>query len=300
MKGELHYRQQHHYIGDVWGSKGKGYGNAGVSSMQPAQQHEQSTASQCSDVPASPGQSSQALHEKLKEEGLEDMEVLLRYRGIRTRRGLDALEPTERAVLLCKSREFYELLGIFPSHLKNTLNMLFGDYPQQDMFQGSPWAYMHPQWAGHGGWGYQQTRPGGPEPMTEPLEDDTYLRRILGIALLGAREIVGWERYTECLRRLKRSDELVVASCLEAAEALAILSIKMEVVRTWPRERKEALKAAQKAVRDVLLWRCAGKALGLDSREALIRAFEEACRHTDCNENIISQLTNGLRRIREE
>lgn len=136
--------------------------------------------------------------------------------------------------------------------------------------------------------------------MTEPLEDDTYLRRILGIALLGAREIVGWERYTECLRRLKRSDELVVASCLEAAEALAILSIKMEVVRTWPRERKEALKAAQKAVRDVLLWRCAGKALGLDSREALIRAFEEACRHTDCNENIVSQLTNGFRRIREE
>ena len=62
---------------------------------------------------------------------------------------------------------------------------------------------------------------GSTEPLTDALDDDTFLKRTLGQALLGAREIVGWERYTECLRRLKRSDELVVASCLEAAEALA-------------------------------------------------------------------------------
>ena len=112
--------------------------------------------------------------------------------------------------------------------------------------------------------------------MTEPLDDDTYLKRTLGAALLGAREIVGWERYTECLRRLNRSDELAVASCLEAAEALAALGIRKEDVRD--RERKEALKAAKKAARDILLWRCTGNSLGLDSREALVRAFEEAVR----------------------
>ena len=292
----MHYSQHHCHGGDAWGSQ---------TFAQLAHQHGQSTAAQYSDVSPSNGQLSDALKHKLAEEDLLDMEVLLRYRGIRTLRALESLETTERAVLLCKARELYELLGIFPSNLKNTLNKLFGDVPQQGMFQGSPWAmqagampYMHPQWAGAGGWGQQQTRPGGPEPLTDPLEDDTYLKRILGAALLGAREVVGWERYTECLRRLKRSDELVVASCLEAAEALAALGIRKEDVRD--RERKEALKAAKKAVRDVLLWRCTGNALGLDSREALVRAFEEACRHTHCDENTVSQLTNGYRRIREE
>ena len=285
--------------GDAWGSQ---------TFAQLAHQHGQSTAARYSDVPPSNGQLSDALKHKLAEEDLLDMEVLLRYRGIRTLRALESLETTERAVLLCKARELYELLGIFPSNLKNTLNKLFGDVPHQGIFNVSPWAmqsgalpYMHPQWAGHGGWGHHAlpaSRPGGPEPLTDPLDDDTYLKRTLGAALLGAREIVGWERYTECLRRLKRSDELVVASCLEAAEALAALGIRKEDVRD--RERKEALKAAKKAVRDVLLWRCTGNALGLDSREALVRAFEEACRHTHCDENTVSQLTNGYRRIREE
>ena len=64
------------------------------------------------------------------------------------------------------------------------------------------------------------SRSGGPEPLTDPLDDDTYLKRTLGAALLGAREIVGGERYTECIRRLQRSDELIVASCLEAAEVM--------------------------------------------------------------------------------
>ena len=292
----MHYSQHHCHGGDAWGSQ---------TFAQLAHQHGQSTAVQYSDVPPSSGQLSDALNHKLAEEDLLDMEVLLRYRGIRTLRALESLETTERAVLLCKARELYELLGIFPSNLKTTLNKLFGDVPQQGMFQASPWAmqagampYMHPRWAGHDGWGQQQTRPGGPEPLTDPLEDDTYLKRTLGAALLGAREIVGWERYTECLRRLKRSDELVVASCLEAAEALAALGIRKEDVRD--RERKEALKAAKKAVRDVLLWRSTGNALGFDSREALVRAFEEACRHTHCDENTVSQLTNGYWRIREE
>ncbi len=296
-KGSMHeYCQPQVHGGDTWCNQ---------TFAQLAYQHAQSIASQYSDIPPSNGELSAALKHKLAEEGLLDMGVLLRYRGIRTLRALESLETTERAVLLCKCRELYELLGIFPTDLKKTLNTLFGDVPQQGMFHSSPWAmqsgampYMHPQWAGHGGWGHHASNPGGPEPLTEPLDDDTHLKRTLGAALLGAREIVGWERYTECLRRLRRSDELVVASCLEAAEALAALGIRKEDVRD--RERKEALKAAKKAVRDVLLWRCTGNALGLDSREALVRAFEEACRHTHCDENTVSQLTNGYRRIREE
>ena len=292
----MHYSQHHSHGEGAWGSQ---------TFAQLAHQHGQSTAAQFSDVPPSNGRISDALKQKLAEEDLLDMEVLLRYRGIRTLRALESLETTERAVLLCKARELYEILGIFPSNLKNTLNKLFGDVPQQAMFMGSPWAtqsgsmpYMHPLWAGAGGWGQAQVQRGAPEPLTDPLPDDTYLKRTMGAALLAAREIVGWERYTECLRRVKRSDELIVAACLEAAEGLAALGIRKEDVRD--RERKEALKAAKKACRDVLLWRCTGVALGLDSREALVRAFEEACRHTHCDENTVSQLTNGYRRIREE
>lgn len=283
----MHYFQHHCYADDVWGKQNFGH---------LAHQHGQSTASLYSDVCAFNGQLSDALKHKLAEEDLLDMEVLLRYRGIRTLRALESLQTTERAVLLCKARQLYELLGIFPSNLKNTLNKLFGDVPSSGAMQSGAMPYMHSQWAGQA-WGLTSI-PEGPESLTGPLDDDTYLKRVLGAALLGAREIVGWERYTECLRRLKRSDELIVASCLEAAEALAALGILKEDVRDD--ERKEALKAAKKAVRDVLLWRCTGNALGLDSREALVRAFEEACRHTHCDQNTVSQLCTGYRRIREE
>ena len=291
--------------GDVWSQT---WNNQTFAQL--AHQYGQSAAARFSDNVPPNGGLTDALKQKLAEEDLLDMEVLLRYRSIRTLRALESLETTERVVLLCKARELYELLGIFPSHLKNALNKLFGDVPQQGMYQGSKGAmhagrmpYLQQQWAGAPpGWSQQQAamsqRPDGPEPLTEPLDDDTFLKRTFGAALLGAREIVGWERYAECLQRLKRSDELVVASCLEAAEALAALGIRSKDVRD--KERKEALKLAKKAVRDILLWRCTGNALGLDSREALIRAFEEACGHTHCDENTVSQLTNGYRRIREE
>ena len=75
----------------------------------------------------------------------------------------------------------------------------------------------------------------------------------------------GWPRGL----KLGDGDELVVASSFEAAEAVSAV-----------REREEDLKVAKKAARDVVLWRCAGNSLGLDSREAFVRAFEEACRDT--------------------
>ena len=297
--GRMHHSQSFHG-GDVWG---------GQTFAQLAPPHFQSTAAQYSDLPPLNGGSSEALRHFLTEHDLLGMEVLLLSRKIRTLRALESLETTERAVFLCKAREFYELLGTFPSNLKNTLNRVFGDLPRTGHFQGFPWAmqsgalpYMQSPWAGHGGRGQHAllglSQPVGPEPLTDPVEDDSYLKRTLGAALLGARDVVGWDRYIECLRRLKRSDELVTASCLEAAEALAALGIRKEDVRE--RERKEALKLAKKSVRDVLLWRCAGNALGLDSREGVVRACEEACRHTHVDENAVSQVTNGYRRVMEQ
>ena len=99
--------------------------------VQWAYQYEQSANARFSDVVPSNGGLSDALRQKLAEEDLADMEVLLRYRGIRTLHALESLEPTERVVLLCKARLFYELLEVFPSHKKIALNKLFGDVPHQ-------------------------------------------------------------------------------------------------------------------------------------------------------------------------
>ena len=88
-------------------------------------------------------------------------------------------------------------------------NKLFGDVPQQGMYQGSRSAmqasgqpYMTQQWANAPiGWSQQQAapsqRPGGLEPLTQPLPDDSFLKRTFGAALLGAKEIVGLERYAD-------------------------------------------------------------------------------------------------------
>ena len=112
--------------GDVWSQT---WNNQTFAQL--AHQYGQSAAARFSDNVPPNGGLTDALKQKLAEEDLLDMEVLLRYRSIRTMRALESLETTERVVLLCKARELYELLGIFPSHLKNALNKLFGDVPQQ-------------------------------------------------------------------------------------------------------------------------------------------------------------------------
>ena len=89
-----------------------------------------------------------------------------------------------------------------------------------------------------------------------------------------------------------------MASCIQAAEALVALGMRIQDVGA--KEKKEALKLGKKVVWDIHLWRCTGKVWALDSREALIRIFQEACGHTHCDVNTVSQLTNGYRRICEE
>ncbi len=79
------------------------------------------------DVQRENGQLSNALRERLAQGDLLDLEVLMRYRGVRTLRALESLETNERALLLVRARQLYELLGIFPSNLKKALDRLFGN-----------------------------------------------------------------------------------------------------------------------------------------------------------------------------
>ena len=114
----MHYSQQHCCGGqqNIWGAPSETSSKHAQCSQQDVwnpssysqlvYQPGQSAVEQYSDIPRSNGQLSPALHHKLAEEDLGDMEVLMRCRKIRTLRALETLETTERAVLLCKAREF--------------------------------------------------------------------------------------------------------------------------------------------------------------------------------------------------
>ena len=128
----MHYSTHHRAGGNVWGETFSGQNFA-----QLAYLHGQNTAVPFDDVPQVNGQLSNALKQKLADEGLLDMEVILRYSGIHTRRALEDLNSRESTVLLSKARGLYDLLGIFPSSLKNALNRVFGNVPQQGMYQAA-------------------------------------------------------------------------------------------------------------------------------------------------------------------
>jgi len=263
------------------------------------------------DVPSGPGLlSSPALRRRLEREDLVDLEVVLRYRGVRTLRALASLDTNERAVLLSKARQLWDLLGIFPSNLKSSLNKLFDA-------EGLPVGASTSSSAGRA-----PLEPGRVEgensassssssvvanvpadiptlPVISELpifcEDDSNLTKSLPAALAGARAIIGHERYNEVIRRLLISDQNSAASAIEASEALALLRVPKDELRD--RETKALLKAAKLAVRNIVVWRCCGCAKGLDSREAMVRAFEVATMGTDNDINVVSQLKNGYRSI---
>ena len=239
---------------------------------------------QYSDMPTTTGQLSDALKHKLAGEGLLDIEVLLRYGSIRTLRALVSMDKNEKSAMLSQTYRLYDILGVFPSSLKKVLKQLFGDMPQQYMDQGSPWGWQD-QWTGiH-------------ERLTDPLEDDTYLRRHIGPILDRAKEIIGPVRYAECLRRLKRSDDLAMASGLEAAEALAAIGFRKKDI--GDQNSQKLLMAVLNHFRDVVMWRCISTSLGFDSKPAFERNVGTACRHANVDENVSSQITNGYKRTKE-
>ncbi len=289
-----------------------------------------------SDVPIVNGHVSDALILRLAQQDLLDLGLLLKYRGVRTVRALDALDTNERSVLLVKSRQLYELLGFFPSNLHKAMDLLFANgeacvlgiggvlssYPSplqpgtvgsQASVASGP-AFVNPQWrngvssSSHSRCSEVSCPPGlvpvgavhpAQAPgLPETQDDDTLIRKGMIDALQGARHIMGEERYKVVVKSLVRSDELSLAGCMEVAEADAALNISKDEV--GDRQKWLLLKVAKKSIRDFLLWRCTGHALGMDQRTAFDRSVQLAVRYANCDENIVSQMSNGFRRVKEE
>ena len=74
---------------------------------------------QLSDVPPGPSDLSPALVHKLRVLQLEEIALLCRYRNLRTVGALWQLDAGERKLWLIAARRQYELLGVFPSNIKN-------------------------------------------------------------------------------------------------------------------------------------------------------------------------------------
>jgi hypothetical protein len=288
------------------------------------------------DVPTAPGKLSPLLKERLKQEDLYTLKILLKTRGVHTLGNLLGISTNDRAVLLIKARDLYDLLTIFPGSLHNCLNKLYGNdedpggairimnstspMPLQPgsvgnktMSATSP--AFFPLGSGNSGnsssWcsAAAGPRPAGPRPAgaTVPspqreeqlpvaADDDTELKKTMGALLEGARNVVGNDRYRIALKHHIRSNELAVAAALEAAQALAALTIR-DPLLSRDKEKKEQLKAAKKVTRDALQWRVVSVVLGLDSQAALVRGHAAATRNTNCDENTVSQLTNGYLRL---
>ena len=280
-------------------------------------------ASLASDVPIS-GQLSLALRDKLEAEDVLDLEVLLRNLGLRTLRALRLLEANERASLLVKAQALFLLLGKYTSNLRRALGILFDNCnytsplppgavgaAESAAARSNP-AFVDPAWA-EGSSSSSSSSSSSDAinrvglglvasvniEMLPVLEDDTRLKKDLFESVAAVRGTIGEERYAMVVLHLNASADLVMAACAKTAEALAALNMdKVELQNQ--RDKKELLKAAKKSVRDVLLWRSVGSVLGMDSREGLVACFENACRYTNCDDNTVSQLTNGYRRIKEE
>jgi hypothetical protein len=186
-------------------------------------------------MPGPLGSLSDAIKLRLIEEDLQDLETLLRYRGIRTKYALEHLTSNETAVILHKARQLYEIFDISKSSLTKSLYKVMGIYdPAMDRALGC--AYP--------GLGCSET---AMPSLPEPQPDDTYLRRMLGPTLMRAWNIVGPERSINCLRRLAKSQELAEASAMEAAEAFAAFIKDMPI--KVPKKRRPQPKNAHEVRR---------------------------------------------------
>jgi hypothetical protein len=304
------------------------------------------------DIPEA-GQLSPALRKRLQTEDLLDLEVLLRYSGVRTSTCLDSLDTNARAVLQCKACHLYMLLGIVTTHLKGAFNRLYSNSEHfinarscnrcrhfdsvlvtpassasslEPLWVSPEWSSGSPAWSFVGssrsssqsgliGSDVGPVAPGllpsggleqspllqAPVCLELPpsADDDTHLKKELARTLQGARQIIGVDCYNSVVQCLRTSDELIMASCAAAAEAVGVLTAKQEDFKKG--DTKDLVKQACKHVRDVLVWRSFGQVLGLESRTAVLQCFDDALDASMCrSDNASSQLTNGFRRIKEE
>ena len=234
----------------------------------------QSRAGYFSDVPERNGVSSASMKQLLREEDLGDLELFFRYRGIRTLHALRSQTAIQQSVLSLKAKDFLESLDVYVYHsdLQNKLDYLFGRLTS----------------------GRSSAVAAAPHPLTH-LDSDTKVKKALGAALYNAYEVFSWESYCACTLKLQHGRELIQAACLEVATGLSLLAVDKDRIKSDADQ--ELLKAAKLAMRNVYFWYCAGSEGGLDSRDALERAFKRSLKHTTCDDNTGTDLLNGYNHI---
>jgi len=180
----------------------------------------------------------------------------------------------QQSVLSLKAKDFLESLDVYVYHsdLQNKLNYLFGCVTS----------------------GPSSTDGAAPYPLLH-LDSDTKVKKALGAALYNAYEVYSWESYCACTLKLQHGRELIQAACLEVATGLSLLVVDKNRIKSAA--DRDLLKAAKLAMRNLFIWYCAGSEGGLDSSDALERAFTRVLKHTTCDGNTEAEPLNGFNNI---
>ena len=231
------------------------------------------------DTPPAPGHLSPELENFLHMYQLSKIKELLVVHEITTLHGLEVMDQNMKSVLLYKCRRFYDLLGIFPTHVAHALNTIFGvvDEPRgaHILSSGDEWG----------------------EPLNS-FTTDTKCRRSLKEAVMNLvwNGTADWQHVHESIQLFKISDELAEASAYKAAEAYAILQKSIDARPSIKKQRDlhEEVKQSIRVVRNVMLWRVIGQSLGMDSMESIDAAVKRICTQTDgVAVDTLSQFTNA-------
>jgi hypothetical protein len=231
------------------------------------------------DTPPAPGHLSPELENFLHMYQLSKIKELLVVHEITTLHGLEVMDQNMKSVLLYKCRRFYDLLGIFPTHVAHALNTIFGvvDEPRgaHILSSGDEWG----------------------EPLNS-FTTDTKCRRSLKEAVMNLvwNGTADWQDVHESIQLFKISDELAEASAYKAAEAYAILQKSIDARPSIKKQRDlhEEVKQSIRVVRNVMLWRVIGQSLGMDSMESIDAAVKRICTQTDgVAVDTLSQFTNA-------
>ena len=104
------------------------------------------------------------------------------------------------------------------------------------------------------------------------------------------------DRFNDVLRHLAKSNDLAAEACKQAACALSALEVEPKAKRFWDKLDKELLKTANRAVRNVMIWRIHGFTLGVDSHSLTREMFGRYGQLVDPS-STVSQLANGWRNM---
>ena len=269
------------------------------------------------DLPQSASEVSKALREALAREDISDLELFFRCNRIRNLQRLQALDRDDQAGLLSRAMQFWESLGFARNLLNPALTRLLSSasattskivpqaVPVRHNKHGSNSSsssqfWQRPLQAGEVG-GSDHHHQCRRLPAAAP--DESKLTRDLPDLMWDVRNIVGVSRYNDVISRLNNSNVQISSAVLEAASALSALNIRKDELQRLDKDKREILKQAKKALRDVIIWRCFGVALGFnfDSRgaESLNQYFERFCHQAACGDDAVSQLANAHKKFKE-